>query len=405
MKINKRKPTHWILLFLFFGMAMLGLLLRCIHSRRNPVVILYGHKLNGNLLALHRHLREHPGAGLKPVFLSMDRTYCGELQAQGHEVCWAGGFACAVLLGRASALVSDHGLHSLQPLVPAYQWLGLLFFDIWHGMSTMGYQPSETAARHGYDEIWVTSDLYRRIYTTQFGFDSKKVVVTGHARTDRLIDRTESRDALRTQYQLPLHQKLILFAPTWRQQMRKRSLYPFECSEKEFLGSLGELARNHETCVVVRSHLNSSSTIATGFPDVYPLPAARHPDTEAILQACDILICDWSTIAFDWLLLDRPAIFLDVEPPYPLGDFLGDEFRYGEIVSSHSQLLESLARILENPESYWQRYGARHQAAKEKFYGGMADGKATSRCAQRLCEKTNPSLRHSPTANDWNAGP
>jgi CDP-glycerol glycerophosphotransferase len=130
--------------------------------------------------------------------------------------------------------------------------------------------------------------------------------------------------------------------------------------------------------------LNSGDVAADGVEGLYLLPASRYPDTEAVLAMCDILVCDWSTIAFDWLVLDRPALFLDVEPPYPLGSFLGDEFRYGEVVAAFPHLLQSLDGILNDPAGYWQRYGSRHQAAKDKFYGGMADGMATRRCVERL---------------------
>lgn len=387
MKIEKRNPRHWAMLLAFFVMAIVGALLRCLSSRREPVVILYGHKLNGNLLALYRYLEDHPGAGLKPVFLNMDRVGIQALRAGGRNACWAGAIACARLLSRASALVSDHGLHSLQVWRSAYQRLGLKFFDVWHGMSTMDYRPQQTAARHGYDEIWVASDLYRSVYTTQFGFEPAKVVVTGHARTDRLVARSEGRDVLREHYGLPLDRKLILFAPTWKQQSNTRSLYPFGCDRMEFLMGVAEVAARHGASVVMRSHLNSGDEAAAEFPGVYMLPASRYPDTEAILQACDVLVCDWSTIAFDWLLLDRPALFLDVEPPYPLGRFLGAEFRYGEIIAGFSQLLRGLEEILGNPDAYWQRHLSLHQAARNKFYGEMADGNATGRCVGRMISR------------------
>src|SRR5690606_23748002 len=206
----------------------------------------------------------------------------------------------------------DHGLHSLGPWRSVYQKFDLLFFDVWHGMSTMDYRPQDTSARHGYDEVWVASEFYREVYTTRFGFDPQKVVVTGHARTDALLAGVPERNCLRARYDLPAASRLILFAPTWKQQMLDRSPYPFGCSKKEFLEGLVAVADRHGAQVVMRSHLNSGDTEGDDDQGVHMLPATRYPDTEAILKACDILVCDWSTIAFDWLLLDRPVFFLDV---------------------------------------------------------------------------------------------
>ena len=384
MKIDRRRPKHWLLLAGFGLQAALGFALRVLVRSRTGTVVLYGHKLNGNLLALCNYMLTHPECGLRPVFLSMDREYLLELREQGIGCCWASGPGCAMALARADALVSDHGLHSLGPWRGLYQKLGLLFFDVWHGMSTMDYSPRDTSARHGYDEIWVASDLYREIYASRFGFDRNKVVVTGHARTDPLLNGVDDRTAIRAKYGLPDSCTLILFAPTWRQQAKHRSLYPFGCGEADFLAGLTEVATRHGASVVMRTHLNSGDIGIAGTQGIYMLPASRHPDTEAILKACDILVCDWSTIAFDWLLLDRPALFLDVEPPYPLGDFLGSEFRFGEIVSSFPALLQSLTDVLDDPGDYWREFAPRHQAAKDKFYGDMADGRATERCMERL---------------------
>ncbi|HEV7269659.1 CDP-glycerol glycerophosphotransferase family protein [Pseudoxanthomonas sp.] len=386
MKIDKRNPAHWLSLAGFWLQAALGTALRPLLRSSNGTIVLYGHKLNGNLLALYRHMRANPSVGLRPVYLSMDLDYLRELRAQGVDCCWACGPACAALLARAEALVSDHGLHSLGSWRGEYQRLDMKFFDVWHGMSTMEYRPEDVSDRHRYDEIWVASELYQLVYTTRFGFDEGKVVMTGHARADRLIARTEDRDILRRQYGLPVDRRLILFAPTWKQQSRARSIYPFGCGKAEFLEGICRVALDHGASVVMRSHLNSSDAVAVEVEGLYLLPASRYADTEAILEMCDILVCDWSTIAFDWLLLNRPAIFLEVEPPYPLGAFLGDEFRYGEIVDAFPQLLQSLGRILGDPAEYWGRYGPRHQAAKDKFYGTMADGRATERCVNRLIE-------------------
>ena len=384
MKIDKRNPAHWLALLAFFGMAALGWLWRFVVPRRDSLVVLYGHKLNGNLLALHRYMQANPDCGFHPVYLSMDRSYLAELRDQGVDCCWASGFACVGLLARAKALISDHGLHSLQPWLAAYQRLGLKFFDVWHGMSTMEYRPEETVVRQKYDEIWVASKLYREVYSSRFGFDRHKVVVTGHARSDQLVDKTCDQDEIRKRFELPSGQKLILFAPTWKQKMKSRSIYPFGCEETKFLSELSELAVRCNVGFVIREHLNSGGSAHAEGAGVYSLPAHRFPDTEAILMACDVLVCDWSTIAFDWLLLDRPALFLDVEPPYPLGRFLGPEFRFGAVVRSIPEFIQTLSMVLSDDRCYWTRCASRHQAAKDKFYGGMADGGAAARCIQRL---------------------
>lgn len=374
-----------MLLLGFFQQGLLGLIRRSL--RRNVpkrIVVLYGHKLNGNLLALYRYLQENQISGLRPVFLTMDAAYHRDLQAMGVDSRLAPSFACSRLLADAAAIITSHGLHSLQPLRGLYQTLGLRFFDVWHGIPYKGFDADDFRVQHKYDETWVASELNRDLYVQKFGFPEERVVATGYARTDRLVCTDWDMEEIRASLDLPVAGKLILFAPTWKQDSAGRSMFPFGCDERTFIGAVARIASSHDAGIVLRTHLNSENMEVSGYPNLYSLPASRYSDTEAALLACDVLICDWSSIAFDFLLLDRPAIFLDVEPPFRKGFSLGPEYRYGVVVNDLEAMTTALGQILAQPDTYWQANAARHHGIKQAVYGGLADGKASERCIQRL---------------------
>ncbi|WP_417316235.1 CDP-glycerol glycerophosphotransferase family protein [Cycloclasticus pugetii] len=375
MKIDKYRPSHWLKLIAFTIQASLGLLVRA--TTKKSTVVLYGHKLNGNLLALYKYT---PNA----IFLSMDRAYCRELKNQGIRCQWACSIGAAELLARAAAIISDHGLHSLELLLPAYQRSGLKCFDAWHGVPFKGFDSEDFRLQHQYDEIWVASPLHRRLYIDRFGFTADKVTVTGYARTDVLIQPEQSAAKIREE--LGLHQQgpLILFAPTWSQDARGRSLFPFGHSECEFLKALSVFAEKHQATVLLRTHLNSGAWKIQSYPHILSISSSQWPDTESILQISDILICDWSSIAFDYLLLDRPTFFLDVPAPFRKGFSLGPEYRFGPVVSSLPELLEQLKKALETGQEYWREYARQHHSTREVIYGKWADGRATQRCLERL---------------------
>ena len=384
MKIDRRNPIHWLLLIGFAVQALLGLALRPFSKKQSGTVILYGHKLNGNLLALHQYMKVHSDCGFSPVFLSMDGEYLRALKAQGVSTCHAAGFGAAQLLARAGAVVSSHGLHSLGPLLRAYQGAGLKFFDVWHGIPFKGFDAEDFRLQQRFDETWVASELNRDLYINRFGFDAGKVVATGYARTDRLVKPQESQAGVRARLGLPASGKLVLFAPTWRQDSAGRSLYPFGCSEDEFLEGLCALAAAHDAGVVLRSHMNSGQVTGAGHENLHALPGTDYPDAESILLACDILICDWSSIAFDWLLLNRPTLFLDVPPPFAKGFSLGPEYRFGPIVKNLPQLLGKLESLLQNPSQWQGVAGNKPDEIRQAVYGECADGRAASRCVKRL---------------------
>lgn len=382
MKIDKSNPAHWVALLLFGIHVLLALLLRPLVRSRSGrrQVVLYGHRLGGNLLALQRALRLRPES-FAVVYLTLDRAHHRQLVRAGEASVLATSPRTALLLSRADAVISSHGLHAMQLLL---RLSDIRFFDVWHGIPFKGFDADDFRVQHRYHEVWVASQLQRRLYVERFGFDPVKTVATGYPRTDRLVRRDEDTAALRRRLGVPAEASVILFAPTWTQDARGRSLYPFGHDEASFLGALSELAGRFGARVLMRAHLNSGTCDGHGFAHVTPVPAGEHPDTEGILLISDILICDWSSIAFDYLLLDRPTLFLDVPAPFRKGFSLGPEFRFGPVVASLDQLLDEVAGALEAPGAYRARFGARQREIRERVYGPLADGHACERCIERL---------------------
>lgn len=391
MKIDKRRPSHWLTLCLFGIQIIVARCLRpLVRSRRQPDVVLYGHKLCGNLLALHRYVQAQDDPPFVFTFLTMDRAYCKVLRAQGVRCMLATSPRCALLLARASAVISDHGLHVLRYMIGCR---GLRFFDVWHGIPFKGFDADDFRLQHRYDEVWVASPLMKRLYVERYGFDERKVKITGYARTDRLVRQDEDIAAIKRDLGLdgPDVGKIVLFAPTWKQDVCQRSIYPFGTDEHAFLEALSGLAKRTRSTIVMRTHLNSGVEVADAWERIVQRPFADFPDTEALLLASDVLVCDWSSIAFDWLLLKRPTIFLDVEPPFAKGLSLGKDYRYGEVVTGLEALTRAIARTLTYAQGYWQCYADQQQAVRQRVYGGLADNGATARCAAQLRENLTSS--------------
>jgi CDP-glycerol glycerophosphotransferase (TagB/SpsB family) len=388
VKIDKTSPKHWLYLVLFGVNALLAALCRPLRARRGKrTVVFYGHKLNGNLLPLYRAMCANPEGNLEAVFLTLDPGYFRELQAAGERCVLATHPACIGLLSRADAVISSHGLHAMQPLV---RLSSIRFFDVWHGIPYKGFDADDFRVQHRYDEIWVASELHRRLYLQRYGFRPEQVVATGYPRTDRLVHREEEPGVLRRQFGAPAEGRLILFAPTWAQDAQGRSLYPFGHDEASFLGALSDLAGRHGATVLMRAHLNSGTAPGRGYPNVIPVPAGEHPDTEGILLISDALICDWSSIAFDYLLLDRPTLFLDVPSPFRKGFSLGPEYRFGPVIPSLDALIAALERALADPQDYWTHHGPNHARIKAEVYESHGDGRATERCLARLRARMSP---------------
>lgn len=384
MKIDRGKVSHWLYLGLFTLNVLAALALRWLPWRRRPrTVVLYGHKLNGNLAALLAHARAAGGTELEFRFLTMDPAYHRRLLGEDQPSVLAISPRCIPLLARADALVTDHGLHSLQLLARCTR---VALFDVWHGIPFKGFDADDFRPQLAYDEVWLPSPRVRTLYVERFGFEQARLQVTGYARTDPLVRPQEPLESLRDRLGLQRTRghKLILFAPTWAQDAAGRSVFPFGTAADDFIAALDAACARAGAMVLFRTHLNSGAIAVPGDGRILAVPHADFPDTEAVLRLSDVLVCDWSSIAFDYLLLDRPTIFLDVAPPFAKGFSLGPEYRFGEIVGDLPALLAALARYLGDPGAYRREHGARADAIRAEVYGDFADGHAAARCLERL---------------------
>ena len=386
MKINKGNPVHWLYLVAFGINVACAILLRpFLHRRKTGRVLLYGHKRAGNLLALHEQAAVE-GERLDVAFLTMDPGYFRELRAEQISAVLAISPRAVLWLATTDALVSDHGLHVIEWMLGKSD---MKFYDVWHGIPFKGFDADDFKIQHRYDETWVASPLLQAMYVQRFGFTPERVQVTGYARTDRLVRPRDQVREVKRSLGLPADARIVLFAPTWKQDSKNRTCSPFGAEPDHFIRRVTAVAKRHEAILVVRAHLNSNDALAHGVDGVVEVGFADFPDTEKLLSITDVLVCDWSSIAFDYLLTERPTIFLDVDAPFAKGFSLDPSFRFGEVVGGLEALTDTLDRYLADPSSYARDHGERAAKIRELVYGPFADGHAASRCLQRLVSATS----------------
>jgi CDP-glycerol glycerophosphotransferase len=386
MKIDKRNPQHWFLLVQQGIYALAAAVTRLILGKsKKPIVILYGHQLSGNLKALYMEWQSRFQDHFDCYFLSLDPQYSRTLDDQGVRVLRCGKFRDMLVVGRCSAMITDHGLHAMQPLITL---TNIIFIDVWHGIPFKGFVPEDFRVQQRYDEVWVSSPLLKEIYQDKFGFNPEIVKDLGYARADKLFLRQPPDPQLRVKASVPVGHKVVLYAPTWQQDDSGREMFPFGESQDVFIKRLSEICDKHTATLVIRSHLNARIG-SKAFENVRYCSMKDFPDAEALLQNTDVLICDWSSIAFDYLALDRPTVFLEVEPPFKNGFSLGKEYRFGKVATDMDTLCTTIGNLLENPEWYKSDQSSIHREITSAVYGGNSDGKSAEKQWGRLSELTN----------------
>jgi CDP-glycerol glycerophosphotransferase len=155
-------------------------------------------------------------------------------------------------------------------------------------------------------------------------------------------------------------------------------------NSNEFIEWLIKVCEDNSALCIVRTHLNTSIKTTITHSDLYFIPSDTYPQSEELLLISDIMVCDWSSIAFDYLLLKRPTIFIDIPPPFKNGLSISKDFRYGEVVGTASELVKSISKYINNAHAYMDEHGGRVDAVINEVYDSYPDGKATIRCRDRL---------------------
>lgn len=388
MKIDKKNPKHWVYLAVYTANIFVGILLRLLTARRTKFIVLYGHKLNGNLKALYEHLTANRGGGFVVSFLVIDPVYYAQLQTAGTHALNGLRLRDAISVCRSTCVITDHGPHALIFLL---KLTDVKFIDVWHGIPFKGFDEADFGWLHGYHATFVPSPSMKRMYEMRYGFDPSQVKVTGYARTDRLVTKGYDRKKILRELEIrSTYKKIILFAPTWSHGARGRSNIPFNMPPEGFFSRLNDLAHHNELLIMFRAHLNSKNDQIKTQSNIKFVPLASYPNAEELLFVSDVLVSDWSSIVFDFLVLHRPTIFIDTKAPFAKGFSYGPEYRFGPIVHDFGELVEAMLASCRNPESVLREHGGQMQHAAAEVYGEFADGRATHRCVQEIYKLIAP---------------
>lgn len=219
-----------------------------------------------------------------------------------------------------------------------------------------------------------------------FRIPEEKLLRTGYPRNDALVRARESSGPSREAEELALRLgvrrdlPVVLYAPTFRALDGggvRSFTFPFDV--EEFARRFGD-----RLTLLVRTHYLNSVTLP---PSVHGrvIDAGREPDITPVLLLADVLVTDYSSVMFDYSLLQRPMVFFAYDQE-EYEDGRGTYFDLAEeapgpVVRTADELFEVLSR-LDDPSG-----PAAHKARLKEFmtrYGEYDQGDAAARIADRF---------------------
>jgi len=211
------------------------------------------------------------------------------------------------------------------PIYPVKKRSGVTIIQVWHACGAFKrFGRATLESEWGADEIFlkwvpihanydltlVSSAAIAQIYADAFGQPVEQITAAfGIPRTDALAP-SPRRDAaereVRARLGLTDSRPTILYAPTFRGADLKGAGAPELLDIAALFRALGDQYR-----LILRLHpfVKSAMRIPEEARD-FVVDASHEPDVNEVMLAADILVTDYSSIIFEYALLNRPMAFL-----------------------------------------------------------------------------------------------
>ena len=356
-------------------------------------------ELRGNLAEIHRALQSRSPA--PRILVDVEAT----LERRGIPLISlvAGVFRIFLRSYRVASsrlvIVDDYFF----PIYPVKKRPGVTIVQVWHACGAFKrFGRATLEAEWGADQIFlkwvpihanydltlVSSASIAPIYAESFGQSVETISAAfGIPRTDALLPsprRDADERAVRERLGLRDGRTTILYAPTFRGADLKGAAAPELLDIAALYRALGSEYR-----LIVRLHpfVKSAMRIPPEVGD-FVVDASAEPDANEVMLAGDILVSDYSSIIFEYALLNRPMAFLAPDlAAYERERGFFFDYRTG-VPGPVMEETEQLARWIQAKQFDLQRVRA---FAATSF--DVMDGRATERF---VSDVALPALRGEP---------
>lgn len=229
----------------------------------------------------------------------------------------------------------------------------------------------------GYDYMISANRFSTKVFQSAFKVDKDVIIETGYPRNDVLFRGTKEKiDSLKEAYNVPKDKKVILYAPTWRDNAfdEKGYVFELEVNFEKWQEALGD-----EYVVIYKPHYLIYNTKNKSMPQGFVIDASFCQDINDLYLISDILITDYSSVFFDYGVLKRPVLFYmyDLEKYRDnLRGFYLDIYKDlpGPVIEDENELLTSIKDIDDVLEPYKE-----HTKRFYEEFCSFDDGKASKR--------------------------
>lgn len=292
-----------------------------------------------------------------PVWLTSNDEAFKEVKTVGYRAVKIGTIKCFMLLARASVIIETEGNSDIGGYRPGR----CKIVQLWHGVAPkkMNYRKKygklATTLRnlvfdHHEMSYWMVSSEQNKITMKNFfGMEDNHVFVTGYARNDNLLKDQGNSDVAKLLDERFPGCKKIIYMPTHRN-FGEGGKKAFSVNE---LLRVNKYLKNHNYVLVFKPHLHELKNFLSLEAECSNIVLAKDQklfsDVYSYINAFDLLICDYSSIEYDFLCTKKPIVLFpyDIES-FRISDGLFDYFENvpcGPFCFSWDEVLNSCTEL------------------------------------------------------------
>ncbi|MFC1418980.1 bifunctional glycosyltransferase/CDP-glycerol:glycerophosphate glycerophosphotransferase [Streptacidiphilus cavernicola] len=212
-----------------------------------------------------------------------------------------------------------------------------------------------------------------------------EILESGYPRNDILLapDREKQADRVRRTLGLPEDKKVVLYAPTWREdRVRHQGGHQLDL-RIDLEQARAALGRDH--VLLIRPHAHVVDPVP-GAGDGFVWDVGSYPDIQDLFLVADVLVTDYSSVMFDFAVTGRPILFFTYDLEHYRDQLRGFYFDFekqapGPLLGTSEQLVDALRDL----PAAAGRWAPAYTAFRESFCD-LDDGRASERVVDRMLE-------------------
>jgi len=211
------------------------------------------------------------------------------------------------------------------------------------------------------------------------------MIEEGYPRNDKLFNFTQEYvNELKDNLGIPKNKKVILYAPTWRDNQHEAGVgYTYNLNLD--FDKLKERLEN-DYVIIFRTHYFVSNSFDFEKYKGFIFNMSEHDDVNDCYILSDIIITDYSSVFFDYANLKRPMLFYMYDLDEYQGKLRDFYFDLSELPGPIVKTQEELEKEILNINDYEEKYKEKYKKFNDTF-NYLDDGQVSKRVINKIFKK------------------